>query len=609
MHRIGLIQQAIADLRTDFIGFNFSAEGFSAKVTQFILVAVLFYLMYCVGRVIERKLFKGSYNKNLEVFVRFGLGYIVIGTAIFLLGFFSLLTPINIIVLLLGFALVAHLETKNSGVVIRLKDFGKPNAYKLLCICLVVIYFLRLIPPAAAGDSLDYHVTFPRTYLYNHSMMIPPMGNESYSTVPHLPEMFYIPSEVFSHGEMSRVIHFGFFVLILVLLFRVNVVNSKLKDVGPISALLFAISPLVLHISTSAFSDFPAVLCLIVSGYILLNKKLTSKAILLSGILIGGALASKIWVLCFFPFYLLYFVLIVRGEGMQKMIKKTTSYLLASLLVPAMWYLRSFLLTGNPLYINENLGRNDANVSLIKYFQNGLNSNYLNYRFHLNADYGFLYLIGLIFALIFIKKFYKTIDKKYFTLIVVLFIASLILPISFVAGRYAFPYLLPVYTIAATGFALVPKKFNIKIGILLIVAVMFLYYTFNTFIILPYGFGWAKSENYIKRNLIKDVASYYDYNGKFSKNISKSETIITFGMSEFYYADFRYKNLYYFFDQKQKLLNIPPAIKKLLVRGGDFNWICKKVGILNCNDYQVKIITSDAVANQVLYNISRKNGK
>ncbi len=138
---------------------------------------------------------------------------------------------------------------------------------------------------------------------------------------------------------------------------------------------------------------------------------------------------------------------------------------------------------------------------------------------------------------------------------------------------------------------------------------MTVYYALNSLIILPYGLGWAHKESYIKRNLIKDVASYYDYNGKFANNISPTETIVTFGMSEFYYADFRYKNLYYFYDQKRKQLNLPSSVKKLLVRGGDYAWICGKVGISNCNEYEVKVITSDASANQFLYNIRKKDGK
>jgi hypothetical protein len=210
---------------------------------------------------------------------------------------------------------------------------------------------------------------------------------------------------------------------------------------------------------------------------------------------------------------------------------------------------------------------------------------------------------------LFFKKIYKLIDKKYFALIVILFIASLILPISFVAGRYAFPYLLPVYTIAAAGFAVLPKRLNSKIVILLVGFVMSSYYAFNTFIILPYGLGWAHKESYIKRNLIKDVASYYDYNGRFEANISKDETIMTYGMSEFYYANFRYKNLYYFFNQKSKRLDLPTGINKLLIRGGNYAWVCEKVGISNCYQFEVKIITSDASANQFLYNIKKKDGK
>ena len=155
MHRVGLVLQSIRDLKSDFVGFTFNVEGFSSKIIQFLLVALLFYIMYCVGRFFERKLFKGSYDQNLSFFVRFSLGYIIVGTAIFLLGFFSVVTPVAIILLLLAFGLFTHFEAKNNSIILKVQSIGKLDGYKILCISLAVIYFLRLIPPAAAGDSLD----------------------------------------------------------------------------------------------------------------------------------------------------------------------------------------------------------------------------------------------------------------------------------------------------------------------------------------------------------------------------------------------------------------------------------------------------------------------
>ena len=195
-----------------------------------------------------------------------------------------------------------------------------------LCIIVISIGFFRLLPPAAAGDSIDYHVTFPRIYLFNHTMMLPPVGNESYSMVPHLPDLLYIFSELMSNGEAARYIHFGFFLVVFFLLWKVSFFAKNHVSAAQFTALLFISAPLMLHIGTASFSDFPAVLCLLLCLYLFTHEKLTIRSGMLCGLLLGGVLASKIWMFVYLPFFLLFCLVVVIQEQQVKKIHFALSF-------------------------------------------------------------------------------------------------------------------------------------------------------------------------------------------------------------------------------------------------------------------------------------------
>lgn len=603
MQKIDLIREEINFLISDFGGFTVNINGALLKFIYFSLVFLFFLLMYLLGRIIVRNYFK-NINKKLKPFIEVSIGYIIFSTTVFLLGFFSILNNFFIILLVFVLAVIGFIDLFRYPLSFGfLNKLTRVNFYKILSLILVIIYLIRLLPPPVNGDGLDYHISFPRIYLYEKTIMIPPLGDESYTTVPHLPEMLFIVSEVISHGEMSRIIHFGFFILVFLLLYNYNPISSKYQKIGPISALIFATAPLVLHIGTSSFSDFPAMLCLMISGYLLTEKNYSKRLIILSGILMGGALASKIWVFVIFPFYVLFLVIMLKKIVKKPIFEYVLLFVASSLSIPLIWLVRSFILTGNIFYINENLGKNYAKLSLIKYIASPFNSNYLFNRFGSTFDFGFVYLPGLVLFLAKIGSIKKSFNK-YLFLVSLLTFSALILPFSFSSGRYALPYMIPFFTVAAAGFAFYFHLRLIKAVFYFLICGMTAYYAFNSLLQVPYGFGWANQEAYIRRNLIKDPVSYYDFNGTFRRNISTGQVVLTYGMRGFAYANFIHRNIYYFMDQQTGKLILPVnKLNKLLIRGGDFNWMCIKEKISNCADYDITLLTHDANSGLFLYSI------
>ncbi len=602
MEKLQLILKSIADLKTDYIGLFFDPEFFIRQTLYLMYVLILFYVMYGVGRVLNRLFFDKAYDKRLFHFISFALGYSLISTAIFIIGLLSLLTTINIFLLLFFLFLVSLWSLRKWPIKLKPTIVGKMDWTKRLSIVFLIIALLRLIPPQTAGDPLDYHLRFPRIYLENNSIMIPALGDESYTTVPHLPELFYILTQVVSNGLMTHVVHFGFFLLIFLLLYKVDFLDNINGKIGGLSALLFASAPLMLQLGTQAFSDFPALFCFLLSIGILLTSKPNKRTLILSGILLGISLASKIWILYYYPFAVLFVFLLFRKQTLLKRIEKTSIFVMTSVLVVLPWYVRAIFLVGDPFYVNTSQGQNTQTYSHTAMVIRNFTVEGFSEKFNFTLEYGIFIYAGILFVLLLRKVEFRR-NKKFYLLYLLLLLPVVFFPIGLGRGRYSLPYMLLTYQIAASGLFLVVKNYFLKICVITIFICMAVYYLMNTLIILPYGLGWANKDNFLRENLAKDHASYYDFNGQFTRNIDKNETVTNYGVYELYYADFKYKNVFYFLNQDTNMFVLPKYIKKLLIRGGDFNWLCKYLNIKNCSDYRVEIITSDLRTKQYLYNI------
>ena len=602
MEKLNLILESLTDLQKDFIGFFFNPEFFLKQTIFILYVLLLFYVMYGSGKVLNKLFFDKSYDGRFSNFINFALGFSLISNVIFILGLLGLLTNFNIFLTLLFFIGISIWSFLKWPIKLNIEIKRNLNWVKILSIFFILVAMLRLIPPQTAGDPLDYHLRFPRIYMDTHTLMIPALGDESYTTVPHLPELFYILTQVISNGLMTHVVHFGFFVLIFFLLYKVNFLANNREQVGPLSALMFVSAPLMLQLGTQAFSDFPALFCFLLSVGLLLTSKLNKKNLILSGILLGVAMASKIWILFYYPFAVLFLFIILRNTNFIDKVKKTLLYITCSFIIVAPWYIRAIVLVGNPFYINTSQGQNTQTYSNTTMFLRNFTMTGFSEKFNFTLEYGFFILIGLLsLFLIKRKEVYKY--KKFFLLLIILTLPVFFFPLGFGRGRYSLPYMLLSYQISATGLLYITKNNFVKVVTVVLWSCLAIYYMVNTFIILPYGFGWANADNFLRKNLSKDTASYYDFNGQFTRNIDKNETITNYGVYELYYANFKYKNVFYFINQDTHVFKLPNNIHKLLIRGGDFKWLCNYLNIKNCSDYSVRLITSDLRTKQYLYNI------
>lgn len=593
-------------LKNDLIEFHINLSGIAHFFEVLLLVTCLFFTLHQLGEKIRKKFIVFN-EKNLSFFINIALGYILVGTGVCLLGILSLLTReiLAIYIIMLLFIAFYPFSTRSINIPILNKKWSslwKKHVWTKVCITIIIFsVFLRLLPPDIGADGIAYRTGYPRIYLANHTMMLEAKGTENFIAIPQLGEMLYVITEFLGFRDASKFIHFTFYLLIVLLLWQV----CKLRTDGynyRFAALFFASSPLVIHIAPSAYTDFPGIFCFVLSVIILAHyKQHLHKTVIVSAILYGGALATKFWFLIFFPAFILYLWLTLNKKS--KSIKTIFLFLAISFLVASPWYLRSALIPGERFYFaskNDELAANTF-VKKITYF--------LQYRLSdhkwLLKDFIPLAFIGIIYLVLKPTFTFRMIKRSSLILALVIFTCVFLIYPTIFTGRYMIPTFIFIAILSSVGFSYLVERNNYFKYILgFAFGVTAVYYFLNSALILPYGIGLANQHNYATRKFTEDFSVYYDFNNAFSEKIDDNETVAVNGLIAFYYADFSYRDISYFIDNKQRMFIYLKKhnINKLLMRGEDIKSLCKRLA--DCREVKFTLLASYAPAKQYLYKVN-----
>jgi hypothetical protein len=341
------------------------------------------------------------------------------------------------------------------------------------------------------------------------------------------------------------------------------------------------------------YVDFEWIFCFLLSILILTtDKKLTNKKITISGLILGGMLASKLWTIVFIPVSIIYLLILLKNLRGTEKLKKTLIFASASLIIPSLWFIRAFILTGDPLFPAFAGGAHVPFYTSLFYFV-GINYPLFNPFYFINV-FSPLFFLGLI---LFLYKFKQNIKEvlrlkvfKYFILLLLVY-ASIHYPF----GRYLMGlYILFIFvsSLGLSKFLLDFKFAKYLINVFLIF--FYLYYFVNAVLVLPYSFGIADKNKYLTRILSRDWSSYYDYNRKFDKYISKKDYVATYGIFGYYYANFKYLNINFVFDQTHKSFAVfkNKGFTKLFIKGGDISYFCKSINLKDCSPSHYSLVSS-----------------
>lgn len=601
-------------LKEDFTGISFNLTGIIGVIESFLLSVIIILIFYLIGKKLKHLFFK-NYNTDLEYFVNIALGYIAVGTGIAILGTFSFLYSsvlLTYFFIVIGIALYPFDDLNKSikyffGLIRESYLSLKINKWIYMGVfAFVLISLLRLIPPEIGEDAVGYHTDLPFLYLKSHTMIIESKEIQRVIPVPQLGEMTYLVAEFLGIRDASRYVHFMFYFLIVILFFYISS-NKKNTVNGIVASLLFVTAPVIIRHASKANVDFQALFCWLLSVIIIAReRKYSPSSIILSGIFFGGALATKLWAIAFFPTFLLYIFLTQKIK--LHSFKLIVLFVLFSLTVSSVWYIRAYIITGNPIFpafSNNDLFYLESNRSTnLRY----VGFNKLIFSYSNIIAYSPLFFLGIIFLFNYLPELRKSLKRSGY------FLFCTLLTIEHLLIYYYLPrYLLNLYSIGviiiSSGIGQFIGKNGIRKYVFLVTFfVLFFYYFVNTILVLPYGFGWADKNKYLTRIFSKDSSSYYDFNHLFNKHITKSDLVATYRLAGFYYANFEYIDIGYIFDKNHRSFDLlrQKGVTKLIVFGGDTEWFCKQLKLTGCNPYKYKLLASYQPGLRYLYSINEK---
>lgn len=577
-------------LQSDYVGLKLDTSVIFNLLFGFGIAISLTLVSYLLGMKIRRLLIKKRILNN-NFLLDVGIGYILIGTGITVIGMISLLNSFVISAYLILVSAFSLLPVSNS--ILNLKELFKflkktikeTKKNKFVFIWLSLFIFLaviKLLNPEIREDQ--YHVDFPRMYLNEHTIIVPPKEQFHVSASPLLSEMYYTIGIFLWSNESARYIHFIFYILVLLTLFEFSKLQKyKFSIYTP---LLFATAPVVIHETSSMYVDFQWIFYALISVLVLtLNNKLTNTAILASGFFLGAMVSSKLWTIVFIPAETLYLIFLLKESIYKEKFKKILLFLFISAIIPMIWFVRAFILTGNPFYpafiSDVSLENVRTNLDLLHYV--GINSTLLNPISLINV-FSPLFFIGILFLLYDIKKNIKlllTLDlSKYVFLIFILYLF-----IQYTWGRYLMGLYIMLIFFSSLGIFNVLKNFKYSKHFLnVLLFVLFFYYFINSILILPYSLGFADKNKYLTRILSRDNSSYYDFDKQFDKYISKDDFVATYGIYGYRYANFRYIDINYIFNKNNLSFNEfkKKGITKIFIKGGDMDYFCSNINLRNC---------------------------
>ena len=331
-------------MRQIFLDYLLTAKFVAAHYGFVISLALA---SYAIGYRLTRRVSYESFLEEVSICTSLGLG--TIAFLIFLLGLPGLLYR-SVVLLVLAVSVAAsysafpHLFKKIRSSLSRLRA-------RVILVGAGV--FLGTIPllalplyPATAFDSTMYFLASAKIYVHTHQLVFTP-----YLRLPvltQLNEMLFVLALMFSDDITTQAIQMLMLAIVVVAVFAFSRRYFS-KETAWWSTAILLTSPMVLFAGVFAYVDVSLLLFGTLAAYAFWNWLGARERgwLLLTGVFCGFAASTKYPGL-FFPFVFglvtLYIAIHERKYSLPLQLAAVT------LALAGPWYLRNFLLTGNPVF-------------------------------------------------------------------------------------------------------------------------------------------------------------------------------------------------------------------------------------------------------------------
>ncbi len=466
---------------------------------------------------------------------------------VFILGILGLIEKKYILLLTLFFLFLSAIyflkfKPKKS---IHLNNLFKDKlTFFLLLLFLfqALVNLIGVLGPELGFDALWYHLTLPKLYIQNHSVLRIPGSLLYYSDMPKLTEMLYTASIFFGNEILAKLVHFSFGLLSSIALYFLSRKFFNVK-LSMLAVLIFYANLVVGWESISAYIDLARTFFEIMAlwGFINFIESENEKWLIESAVMIGLSVSTKILSLGSIGIFLcmiIYFGLSNHKKNVKVFID-VLIFIFFSLLIPLPWFIFSFVHTGNPLYpMFSNIASLNYNISILNPVKFTLDV--LKLLIYSPDPLSPLYLIFLPLILLTFNRFKESI--KFILLYSLLAMVIWYFTPRVGGGRFILPYL-PAFSIFCVQIIkMFEKKTEYgRLFIFLVIFISLLSISYRGIVnakFIPVIIGKESKSHFLSSHLNFSFGDFYDTDGYFKKNISLKDTVLLYGFHNLYYVDF-----------------------------------------------------------------------
>ena len=215
------------------------------------------------------------------------------------------------------------------------------------------------LAPPSQWDELAYHLAVPKNYLHEGRIFYIPYDH--HSNFPFLLQMQYLLQLSVGNVAGAKLVHWlcGILLALSVASFCRRHFGLVGKGSELVAAALVVGSPLVVWESTTAYIDLGSALFTWLGFHALVNAATAPRDggsvrwLVVSAALMGFALGTKATVLGFWGMCLLGILgwnLVTERKWAKETLPHAALWAAISLAIGAVWYVKTFLYTGNPVY-------------------------------------------------------------------------------------------------------------------------------------------------------------------------------------------------------------------------------------------------------------------
>ena len=246
----------------------------------------------------------------------------------------------------------------------------------------ILLTFVFCMLPESSNDGLAYQLNLPKLFLQQFS--IAPIEYELRSYRSFLQNVLYVIGLMFGNVPIAKLFHWITGVLLVLAVAAIVKQKTNDKDLGIFTGALLWLTPTLINQITTTYIDVGVTLYVFLSVYLLIGELQARKAdIFYSGLLMGIAISIKFLAAIPCVSALAYlFWRILKNRCVKNECSKLMVWGAGIGIGCGFWFLRNWILTGNPFYPHFATWFN-KDVSLENYFSfydlQGLPRTWINY--------------------------------------------------------------------------------------------------------------------------------------------------------------------------------------------------------------------------------------